>query len=179
MRCILLTAQNSIGVPAVSNSRKLVIAGGCGCLIGSVPYAWGRYHAAKIIVPVSGQVMLDGKPLPDTYVQFAPIPRPGQNPLDTNPGSHAFTDSEGCFTLFQIENDQPGVIVGDHKILMRSGMPGPGPDGYVNERVPFSWRKGLRSYHVSWTGSQQPVFSIKTVDKSSPKSARPSNASQD
>jgi hypothetical protein len=179
MRCILLTAQNSIGVPAVSNSRKLVIAGVCGCLIGSVPYAWGRYHAAKIIVPVSGQVMLDGKPLPDTYVQFAPIPRPGQNPLDTNPGSHAFTDSEGCFTLFQIENDQPGVIVGDHKILMRSGMPGPGPDGYVNERVPFSWRKGLRSYHVSWTGSQQPVFSIKTVDKSSPKSARPSNASQD
>jgi hypothetical protein len=161
----------------VSNSRKLVLAGLCGCLIGIIPYAWGRHQAARFFVPVSGQVMLDGKPLPDLYVQFAPIPRPGQNPLDTNPGSHAFTDRDGHFTLQQIENDQPGVIVGDHKILMRSGVPGPGPEGYVNERVPFSWRKGLRSYHVSWTSSKQAVFRINTVDMHSPQSVRPPKAS--
>jgi hypothetical protein len=163
----------------VSNSRKLVLAGLCGCLIGLIPYVWGRYQAARIFVPISGQVMLDGQPLPDAYVQFSPIPRPGQNPLDINPGSHAFTDRDGHFTLQQIENDQPGVILGDHKILMRSGVPGPGPEGYVNERVPFSWRKGLRSYHVSWTGSKQAVFRINTVDKFSSRSASPPKSSHD
>lgn len=154
----------------MSNSRKLLIAGLCGGVLGLVPYVWGRYQAAKIIVPVSGQVILNGKPLAHTYVKFAPVPRPGQNPLDTNPGSHAWTDRQGCFTLQQIENDEPGVIVGEHKVLMRSGNSGLGPDGFVNERVPFSWRKGLRKHYVSWTGPKLAVFRIETIADCSPRS---------
>jgi hypothetical protein len=142
-----------------------------------MPYVWGRYQAAQIIVPISGQVFLNGKPLADAYVKFQPIPRPGQNPLDTNPGSHAFTDGEGFFTLLQIENDQPGVIVGEHKILMRSGQAG--PDGYVNERVPYSWRRGLRTYCVSWTGSRQAVFHIENIEKIMPQSPLRTNGYND
>ena len=150
--------------------RKILLAGVCGCLIGSVPYAWGRYQAATIIVPVSGTVILDGQPLANAYVKFMPVPRPGTNPLDGNPGSDAFTDGNGNFTLTQIANDRPGVIVGEHRILLRSGQPG--PDGYVNERVPFSWRKGLRSHRVSWTGPRQTVFHIITIDNYSPQANR-------
>ena len=157
----------------MSTARKLVIAGLCGCLLGVIPYAWGRYQAATMIVPVSGQVMLNGQPLANTYVKFAPVPKPGQNPLDTNPGSYAFTDSDGCFTMLQIENDQPGAMVGEHKILMRSGRLGPGPEGYVDEQVPFSWRKGVRSFRVPWTGARATVFRIETIDKYSPISLRP------
>lgn len=156
----------------MSTARKLLVAGLCGGLLGALPYAWGRIQAAKVIVPVSGQIMLDGKPLTNAYVKFSPVPRPGQNPLDTNPGSHGFTDGAGCFTLLQIENDEPGVIAGEHRIVMRTGRPGPGPEGYVNERVPFTWRKGVRLYHVSWAGSRQAVFHIHTIDNYSPKSAR-------
>jgi hypothetical protein len=161
-------------VPAVSVSRKILLAGVCGCLIGLIPYVWGRYQAATVIVPISGTVMLDGQPLANAYVKFMPVPQPGQDPLDGNPGSEGFTDGDGNFTLYQIANDRPGVIVGEHRILLRSGQPG--PDGYVNERVPFSWRKGLRSYRVSWTGPRQTVFQITTVDNYSPQ-ARQSPAS--
>lgn len=155
----------------MSKTRKLLIAALCGSVLGLIPYVWGRYQAARFIVPVSGQVILNGKPLAHTYVKFAPVPRPGQNPLDTNPGSHAYTDGEGYFTLQQIENDQPGVLVGEHKVLMRSGTGGQGPEGYVNERVPFSWRKGLRKHYVSWTGPRLAVFRIETVTDCSPRNS--------
>ena len=163
----------------MSTTRKLVIAGLCGVLVGILPDVWGRYQAAQIIVPISGQVMLDGKPLAHAYIKFAPVPHRGQNPLDTNPGSHGFTNGDGCFTLLQIANDKPGVIVGEHRILMRTGSPGPGPDGFVDERVPFTWRKGVRHYHVSWTGSRQAVFHIQTIDDYSPSRIAPPTQSVD
>jgi hypothetical protein len=153
-------------VPAVSTSRKILLAGVSGCLLGLIPYVWGRYQAATIIVPISGTVMLDGQPVAHAYVKFMPVPRPGQKAIDGNPGSEGFTDRNGNFTLYQIANDRPGVIVGEHKIVLRTGRPG--PDGYVNERIPFSWRKGIRSHHVSWTGSRQAVFRIVTIDDYSP-----------
>jgi hypothetical protein len=150
----------------VSTARKLVIAGLCGCIAGAIPYVWGRYRAATIIVPVSGQITVNGRPLANTYVKFSPVPRPGQSPLDTNPGSHGVTDAQGCFTLQQIENDQPGVIVGEHRILMRSDRFRAGPNGHiVDERVPFSWRKGLRLFHVSWVGTRQADFRIEMIDE--------------
>jgi hypothetical protein len=150
--------------------RRLVIAAVIGVIAGLIPYVWARYQAATIIVPISGQVMLDGHPLANAYVKFLPVPRAGQNPRDTNPGSHGYTDRDGNFTLLQIANDEPGVIVGEHKIMLRTGQPGPGPDGIVGEQVPFTWQKGMRSYNVSWTGSRQAVFHIETIDKYSPRS---------
>jgi hypothetical protein len=152
----------------VSTTRKLVTASMIGVLLALIHYGWMRYQAATIVVPISGQVMLNGRPVPNAYVKFSPVPLAGQNPLDTNPGSYAFTDDAGNFTLLQIENDQPGVVVGEHKILMRTGRPGPGPEGYVDERIPLSWRKGVRTYHVSWTGRERAIFQIESVDKYSP-----------
>lgn len=156
----------------MSNTRKLLIAGLCGAVLGLIPYVWGQYQAAKVIVPVSGQVMLNGKPLANTYIKFVPVPSPGESPLDTNPGSHAWTDRQGHFTLQQIENDQPGVVVGEHKVLMRSAAWGMGPEGFENERLPFSWRKGLRKHYVSWTGPKQAVFRIETITDYSPRSRK-------
>ena len=105
----------------MSNAGRLIIAVSIGTVVALAHYGWKRFQAATIIVPVSGLVTLNGEPLPDTYVKFSPVPRKGQSPLDTNPGSHAYTNSEGYFTLVQVENDQPGVVVGEHKIILRSG----------------------------------------------------------
>lgn len=156
----------------MANARRLAIAVILGALLALAHHGWARFQAATIVVPVSGQVLLDGKPLPDAYVKFYPVPPNGVSPLDANPGSHGLTDNDGRFTLLQIANDRPGAILGEHRVVMRTGRTDirgvPNADGYVNEKVPYSWRKGLRSYRVSWTGSKQAVFQIVTVDDYSP-----------
>ena len=162
-------------VPAVSNAGRLVIAASIGVILAVADYGWKKLQATSFIVPVSGQVVLNGQPMANTYVRFCPVPRKGESPLDANPGSHAYTDSAGNFTLIQVENDQPGVVAGEHKIVLRSGHPGGGEvnsEGYADERVPFSWRKGIRSFHVSWNGPQQATFQINTIDAYSPAARR-------
>jgi hypothetical protein len=156
----------------MSNAWRLAIAVCLGATLALGHYAWMRFQAATIIAPASGRVLMDGKPLANAYVKFSPVPRPGQSPLDINPGSHGFTDSRGNFSLVQVANDRPGVIVGEHKIILRTGRIGPGvpnAEGYVGERVPLSWRKGIRSVYVSWTGPKTPVLQITTIDKYSPR----------
>jgi hypothetical protein len=160
----------------VTNARRLAIAVLLGALLAFAHYGWVRFQAASIVVPVSGQVLLDGKPLPNAYVKFYPVPPRGVSSLDSNPGSHGLTDSQGKFTLLQIANDRPGALVGEHRIIMRTGRTDirglPNAEGYINEQVPYSWRKGLRSYRVSWTGSKPAVFQIVTIDDYSPEARR-------
>lgn len=147
-------------VPAVSSAYRLAIAALIGVAIALSIHVWERLRASPPIVPLSGRVMLDGQPLNNAYVKFSPVPRSGESPLDTNAGSHCFTDAQGNFTLLQIANDQPGVIVGEHKIAFRTGtFQG---NGYVGERVPFTWRQGMRFYRVPWTGSDEATFCIQT-----------------
>ena len=73
------------------------------------------------LVPVSGRVLVDGKPRGGLVVMFQPIggtenPNPGK-------GSAARTDAEGRFTLAQDEN-HPGAVVGRHRVAIFTAQVG-------------------------------------------------------
>jgi hypothetical protein len=64
------------------------------------------------VVPVTGRVTLDGKPLPNATVVFQPVggsPNPGM-------GSSGRTDAEGTFVLRQIQPNRPGSVRGMHLV---------------------------------------------------------------
>ena len=69
--------------------------------------------------PVSGQVLVDGKPREGLVVVFQPIgsqenPNPGK-------GSSARTDAQGRFTL-SVDENTPGAIVGNHKVAIFTAL---------------------------------------------------------
>src|SRR5205807_1247913 len=68
-------------------------------------------------VPVSGVVMVDGKPYKNAIVSFQPVssqenPNPGR-------GSTALTDDNGHFTLMT-DDGKPGAVPGKHKIRIQT-----------------------------------------------------------
>jgi hypothetical protein len=64
--------------------------------------------------PVSGRVTLDGQPLAGANVTFQPLHSEGN--ADPGVGSYAKTADDGSYTLKQVEGDQPGAIVGKHRV---------------------------------------------------------------
>jgi hypothetical protein len=75
----------------------LVFASGCG---------------GTNIVPVSGRVTLDGKPLVNGTIIFQPLSEE-KNP---GPGSRGKTDGEGKFTMQLMTGNKPGALVGSHRV---------------------------------------------------------------
>jgi hypothetical protein len=66
------------------------------------------------IVPVSGTVTLEGKPLASAHVAFQPeAPKGTQN---AGVGSYGVTDAAGKYTLKIVDTDQPGAVVGTHRV---------------------------------------------------------------
>jgi hypothetical protein len=82
--------------------------------IAIVICATGAGCSGSKIAPVSGRVTLDGKPLAGVHVSFQPIAKAG----DINPGggSYAVTDAEGQFRLLLVEGEQPGAVIGKHRV---------------------------------------------------------------
>lgn len=83
-------------------SPAIALVAGLVCVVA----ATGCGDDRPEIVPVSGQVLLDGRPLTHGFVRFVPT------------GTRASTgklDGAGCFTLSCL-NDGDGAIVGEHKI---------------------------------------------------------------
>ncbi len=70
--------------------------------------------SAARTVPVSGVVTLDGKPLANAHVAFQPEAAKGS----ANPGmgSFAMTGPDGSYTLHTADTDQPGAVVGTHRV---------------------------------------------------------------
>lgn len=79
---------------AASLILSLSVCGGCG---GGVK-----------VVPVSGQVKLDGKPLAECAVMFTPVAR--------GPVANGMTDAEGRFHL--ATTNRSGAIVGDYFVTI-------------------------------------------------------------
>jgi hypothetical protein len=73
----------------------------------------GCGKSAKV-VPVSGQVTLDKKPLANADVTFSPADADAKNPgaLD----SSGRTDEQGRFSLKMIQDKREGAVVGSHKV---------------------------------------------------------------
>jgi hypothetical protein len=85
-------------------------------LWGVVLLASGCSGAAPI-VPVSGRVTLDGRPLRKALIQFMPVARP--NSIEApGPGSTGVTDDDGRYTLTTIGSSAKGAVVGDHIVAI-------------------------------------------------------------
>jgi hypothetical protein len=88
------------------------------------------------VVPVSGRVTLDDKPVANATVVFQPIsedPNPG-------PGSHGKTDAEGKFTLELTTGKKTGALIGLHKVVITAyegddEIPSSGSDMVFRKRI--------------------------------------------
>ncbi len=70
-------------------------------------------------VPVSGRVLVDGKPRKDLIVLFQPIgsdenPNPGK-------GSSGRTDEDGRYTL-SVDESTPGAVAGKHRVAIFTAL---------------------------------------------------------
>lgn len=64
------------------------------------------------VVPVSGTVTLNNKPLVNATVIF----QPDTGQTNPGPGSHGKTDAKGQFTLQLMNGNTTGAIIGNHKV---------------------------------------------------------------
>ena len=76
------------------------------------------------VVPVSGRVTLDKKPLANATVIFSPV----SDQFNAGPGSRGKTDANGDFTLHLMSKEVPGAVIGKHKVSITAYE---GDDGTV------------------------------------------------
>ncbi|MBM4010692.1 MAG: hypothetical protein ACKO4Z_12955 [Planctomycetota bacterium] len=118
------------------------------------------------LVPVSGTVLLDGKPLAGGVINFQPI----ATGTSTNggPGSTARINAEGGYSLATISG-LPGAVVGKHRVKIYSYSPeSPAvTDGAKattqREQVPARYNyKSDVTFDVPAAGTDKADFSIKS-----------------
>ncbi len=128
------------------------------------------------VVPVSGRVTLEGKPLANAVVTFQPMGK-GRAAETTTTGSAGKTDSDGRFVLRLVSPEQYGAAVGEH-IVTISTSPGSSNTAPANDDLlPASWRDGSRQFRVPAGGTRAANFDIKAeppakVDKAKSNSGR-------
>src|SRR5438105_4381584 len=115
------------------------------CLV--VAFVVGCSNAPYDVVPVGGQVTLDGKPLPKASVTFVPMAtKTRENP---GPTSQGVTDPDGRFQV-SIDQQTPGAVVGKSRIYISTILSDPllddrdagGPRRIVRDRVPKKYNQG-------------------------------------
>ena len=112
------------------------------------------------VVPVAGQVLLNGDPLAGATVTFQPIASENA----TTPaamGSVGTTDAEGRFTLRLIAPDRLGAVPGRHAVTITTST-STNDDRVLpqGERVPKGWRNGSRTFVVPTEGTLEARFEI-------------------
>ena len=73
--------------------------------------------SGSAIVPVSGRVTLDGQPLTGAHISFQPhagVDSAGG--ANAGSGSYGITGADGAYTLRLAQGDQPGAVVGKHRV---------------------------------------------------------------
>jgi hypothetical protein len=113
------------------------------------------------VVPVSGRVTLNGKPLAGAVVTFQPkTGRDLAQPATT--GSVGRTDAQGRFTLRLVAPDRPGAAPGEHAITISTAASAPQASSATEEHLPKSWRDGSQRFHVPAGGTREANFDIKS-----------------
>jgi len=117
------------------------------------------------VVPVSGKVTLDEKPMANVHVSFQPISEGKDNP-NPGPGSFAVTDSEGRYELRIVDPDRPGAVVGRHRVRLAVNQPdvGAGSDLIVPVKkvLPASAGDGSIKFAVPPEGTDKADFPLKS-----------------
>lgn len=111
------------------------------------------------IVPVSGQVTLDGTPLSGVSLTFVPTAESG---LGVGPGSMAKTDAEGKFTL-QTVKGQTGAVIAVHIVRISPSMGESTPDLPGEEtqvKLPRQADDGSLRFKVPLGGTEQANFEL-------------------
>ncbi len=88
-----------------------------GGLVGALTLALCGCGAPPPATPVEATVLLDDQPLPYAKVRFVPD-LPGQ---EAKLGSSAVTDERGRCTLRFDAKDEPGAVVGKHRVVVTEG----------------------------------------------------------
>src|SRR5262245_59243356 len=115
------------------------------------------------VVSVSGQVTMDGKPLPGAHVTFQPVGGLNQPP---GSGSYAKTDADGRYTLRLIQPDRAGAVVGKHKVSIskRGGEASQQSDAGIKippDPVPAKYnRESTLEYEVPPGGTDKADFEL-------------------
>jgi hypothetical protein len=125
-------------------------------LVGLVIAACGCGGGPRL-VPVSGQVKLDGQPLPDAQVTF----RPDSTEVYPGPPSSGTTDADGRFTL-RTADGHDGAVVGPHKvrISLRAKASSANPDAPSAEKLParYSGDNTVLTFTVPEKGTGEANF---------------------
>lgn len=86
------------------------------CLLLLLPLLAGCSRQEYEVVPVSGRVTVDGKPVPDVGIVFVPLAK-GRDKPNIGPGSLGRTDTDGRFTLQTVDGDK-GAVPTEHVVRM-------------------------------------------------------------
>jgi hypothetical protein len=70
---------------------------------------------APTMAPVKGQVMFNGKPVPDASLTFSPLGAEGQK--ETGKPGTGYTDENGQFELSTFKN-YDGALIGSHSVTV-------------------------------------------------------------
>jgi hypothetical protein len=117
------------------------------------------------LASVSGQVRLNGKPLPRAWVHFAP--KASKQNIAPGPTSHGRTDRDGRFTL-GVDPQHPGAVVGLNRVFISTLEEGTGdvPDAggmkTFRDRVPWRYNQETKLvYEVPLEGTSEADFDLK------------------
>ena len=123
-----------------SRATKLIIS----CLLIATMVGCGS-GSPYDVVPLSGTVTLDDKPLPNARIVFQPIRTP-RGTKDVGPGSYGRTDASGQFQLETIDEHE-GAVVGTHMVRVTTSdynAPAERDDGVITgEKVPPWYHQGF------------------------------------
>jgi len=116
------------------------------------------------IVPVSGNVTLNGKPLAGAVVTFQPVgTRQRGSPQPEATGSVGRTDALGHYTLRLIQPDRAGAAIGDHTVTISLTTAGRTDAARPKaSRLPKSWSDGTKRVRVPPGGTSEANFEIKS-----------------
>src|SRR5262245_8916843 len=129
------------------------------CLLATVVLA-AATGCQRNVVPVSGRVTLNGKPLAGAVVTFQPqTGRDSAQPATS--GSAGRTDAQGRFTLRLVAPDRPGAAPGEHTVTISTAAGDPRASPAKEEHLPKSWRDGSHRFHVPAGGTTEANFDIK------------------
>jgi hypothetical protein len=111
------------------------------------------------LVPVSGTITLDGKPLANASVTFQPV---GLGSKEAGAGSYGKTDANGRYSLRVISTkEQKGAVVGKHRVAVSMGVDNGSDVIPVKEPLPARYNnKTILEFDVPSGGSEKADFSL-------------------
>jgi hypothetical protein len=111
------------------------------------------------VVPVSGRVTLDDKPLADVAINFGPI----TGGLDGAYAAYGKTDADGRYTLKLVDGGQRGASVGNNRVTLNESGTGGESDGAAPRlqfKLPPAARDGTMRFEVPAGGTSTADFAF-------------------